>query len=169
MPISPYRFLWFALAVTGGCGGEPAPATVAATAISNSGAIATADAARQLQRVQINDLSITATVVPTLDLDASVTKRYGIERKQGLAMLLLTVRNAAGDAADDAGLQLQARAGSLVQAPQPVPLRRLGIDGYTDYVASVPMSAPGTLRVEVDAQKAGSRAQMRFARDFAPD
>lgn len=153
--------------VLAACGNSPTP-HVAANMADVTNANASADAARQLQRIQMNSLTIEATVVPTLDLDASVTQRYAIPRNQDTAMLLLTVRNATGDATDDAGLQLQARAGTLEQAPQPVQLRRLAIDGYTDYVASIPMRAPGTLRVEVDAQRSGSRAQMRFTRDFAP-
>lgn len=147
------------------CGGEPQP-QAASTA---STASASADAARQLQRMVINDIAIEANVIRTQDLDASVTQRYGIQRKDDTAMLLLTVRGPDGNAVLADGLQLQARVGDLQNVPQPLPLRRLHVDGYIDYVATIPIKTSSTLRLEVNARQGNARATMRFTRDFAPN
>lgn len=155
----PFAMLLGFGAVQGGCDAAPEP--------SRQTVVTTAEAAAT-HSVALGEQVITARVIPTRQLDASVTRRYGIDRDADRALLLITVRSASGDAIAADGLQLTAQAGELHAAPTAVALRTLQVDGFTDVVGTLQAKPPATLRIVIQAERGGARAQLTFTHDWLP-
>ncbi len=134
----------------------PAPTPAAAQA---TGADATA---------AINGIVVHASAMPTADLNDSVATRYGLARNPDQLLLLVTVRDANGDAAPMDAVKLQARAGVLPDAPAPLALRAIETNGLVDYIGTVPVHAPASVQFEIDATRGGAHSRMSFTRDLLP-
>lgn len=141
----------------GGCGANPQP-TPARMASSPA----------PTHSATLGEHVITAQVIPTRMLDASVTRRYGIDREEDRALLLITLRSAAGDAIAVDGLTLDAQAGELHASATPVPLRLLQVDGFTDYAGTLQATPPASLRIAIQAHLGDSRAELAFTHDWLP-
>ena len=146
-----------ALGVLGACGEDARP----------QGTSAQAAATQSVQALQLDELHLSARVIPTMQMEAAAADRYGIPRGEDVAMLLVLVRSAGGDAVADAGLQLNASVGELHVAPQPLPLQRLQVDAYVDYVGVIRASPPATLRITLEAARAGRQARIGFSHDLS--
>lgn len=157
--ILPFAMLLGLGPVLGGCDAAPEP--------SRQTVVTAADAA-ETHSVQLGEQVIAAQVIPTRLLDASVTERYGIDRDPDRALLLITVRSPSGDAIAVDGLQLTAQAGELHATPASIPLRPLQVDGFTDVVGTLQATPPATLRIAIQAERQGSRAELDFTHDWLP-
>ena len=137
------------------CSGNKAP--VPATAHANATASTT-----------VGGVTLQASTVALADLNDAIAARYGIERSGEGAMLLVTVRNAAGDVIDPGDLQLTATASVLPDPPKPMQLRAIQTDRMTDYLGVVQAKAPATIAFKLTATRGGSRADIATTADLQP-
>jgi len=152
-PIAP---LLLALAMTA-CTGEPAPVPA-----QPPGESAPINAARST----MGGITMEARLIDTASLSPAMAARYGIRQADDQWLLLITLRDAEGNGVPADSIRIEARASGLTEAPAPVALRTISVDGLTDLVGSVQAKPPATVRVEIDAVRDGARAQMRFSRDL---
>ena len=146
------------------CGGNapPAPPTSAS-----------ANSATQEAVSRIGDVTIRASAIPTSTLSEQVARQYGIARDNNTVMLLIGVRR--GDSAQETALpaQIIATATDLRGRKHMLDMRELrsgsGASALLDYVGTVEVSPPDTLRFDVQiVREGGATSQMQFSRDFYP-
>ena len=125
-----------------------------------------ANAPSQAATASLGDTRLQARLIRTSELTEPMAKRYGLTRSDDEWLLLISPRTATDDAAPLAGLTIEARAGTLIDAPAPVALRAVETAGFGDYIGVVKAKAPATLRIEIDARGNGGSAQMRFSREL---
>ena len=105
-------------------------------------------------------------LIDAATLGESMAKQYGITQADNTWLLLITLRDADGNGVAADSVQVDARAGGLTDAPAPIALRTISVNGLNDLVGTVQAKAPATIRVEIDAVRDGARAEMRFTRDL---
>lgn len=109
--------------------------------------------------------------VSTMDvanLNDTVAKRYAIERGSSGLMLLVTVRDAGGNGIDPGDLRLDASAGALSDAPKPLVLHPITIDGMTDYIGVFNATPPATVQFRISAVRNGARAEIATTAELYP-
>lgn len=154
-PLLPALILAFTLLP--GCGGE-VPRRPAAAA-----------AAPQQATVRVGDVTVRANAIQTSTLGAEVASRYGIVRDDRTVLLLVSVRQ--GPDGRDVSLpaQVQANVTDLRGGRKPLELRELRSGDLLDYVGTVQVSLPDTLRFDVDVVAAnGATATLQLEREFFP-
>jgi hypothetical protein len=114
----------------------------------------------------LGDAVVHASAVAMADLNPAVASNYGIASSESGLLLLVTVRNAAGDAIDAGDLRLQATAAPLGEVARTLELRRIQTGGLTDYVGEVRVAPPANVQFKLEAVRAGARAQMAFNADL---
>ena len=129
---------------------------------------ATATQANASASTSVGGVTLQTTTVAIKDLNAAVAGRYGIDRSREGVLLLVTVRNASGDGIDPGDLQLQATAGTLTEAPKPLPLRAIVTDGMTDYIGTFYSGAPASVQFRLTATRGGSRADIATTAELYP-
>ncbi|HRO27511.1 MAG TPA: DUF4426 domain-containing protein [Luteimonas sp.] len=148
-------------AVLAACGGNPS---------SRADLAAHAERARQPAELQVGDVRIHASLVPTASLNAAIAQRYGVAPGRNVHLLLVGVRR--GAVHDEASLpaRISTRARDLRGAWQDVPMRELRSDGFIDYVGAVRAAPPDTLSFEILVRRedAGATDVLRFDRDIFP-
>lgn len=143
---------------TAACGDRPSSTPRPATATQSQEAVS-----------RIGDVTIRANAVPTTSLDAQVARQYGIERGERTVMLLVGVRQ--GPEAQETALpaQVTATATNLSGQRQDIPLRELQSGELLDYVGTVDVALPDTVRFDLTIVRAdGARSTMQFSREFHP-
>lgn len=158
-PTATLACLFLATAV--GCGGGTVPPAPAASATSTGEAVARA-----------GDVTIRASVLPTAMLDERVARGYGIERSDRTAMLLVSVRRGPEGRETALPAQVLAKASDLRGRAHLVDMRELrsaGPDGLLDYVGTLEIDPPDTLRFDVQVTRQdGATSTMQFTREFHP-
>jgi len=142
------------------CGGGEPPAPPA----SPGAAGATQEAVSR-----IGDVTIRASAIPTSTLSEAVARQYGITRDKDTVMLLVGVRQ--GESAQETALpaNIVATASDLRGRKHVIEMRELRSGDLLDYVGTVDVSPPDTLRFDVQvARENGATSQMQFTRDFYP-
>ena len=137
------------------CSGDKAP--VPATAHANATASTT-----------VGGITLQTSTVALADLNDAVAARYGIARTGEGVMLLVTVRDAAGNGIDPGDLQLTATASVLPDPPKPLELRAIQTDGMTDYLGVVQARAPATIAFKITATRGGTRADIATTAELQP-
>jgi len=142
------------------CSANNAPATAASVAASASAEDAVA---------RVGDVTMHASVMQTSSLDAGVAKDYGITRSDNTVLLLIAVRKGA-DAQDTAlPATIAATATDLSGRKHVLAMRELRTGSLLDYVGTVDVTLPDTLRFDVEiVRENGDRSNMRFNREFFP-
>lgn len=143
---------------TAACGDRPASTPRPAGASQSQEAVS-----------RIGDVTIRANAVPTASLDAQVARQYGIERDDRTVMLLVGVRQ--GPEAQETALpaQITATATNLSGQRQDVALRELRSGELLDYVGTVDIALPDTVRFDLTIVRAGGASStMQFSREFYP-
>lgn len=116
----------------------------------------------------VGGATLQTSTVAIADLNDAVAARYGIDRaKEGL-LLLVTVRDAAGNGIDPGDLQLTARAGALPEPPRPLQLRTIRTGDMTDYIGVFTAKAPATVRFQLSATRSGARADIASTAELLP-
>lgn len=138
-----------------GCTGSAPPVT------------ASTQAAPQEAQVRVGDVVVHASVVPTSTLPDAAAKEYGLERGDGLAMLMVSARSPDGGPAP-AGVTITATAGPVNGVPEPVTLREVRSGDLVDRVGTVPIAPPETLRFDVVVNYGSATSTLQFTRDFFP-
>jgi len=139
------------------CNRTPAPA-----------AASRGDAAADNARMTLGDATLQASTVAIADLNAEVARRYGLDRSQDGVLLLVTLRDAAGNALAPGDLHLAATAAALGDPPHPLQLQSILVDGLTDYVGVFPAKPPATLQFRITAVRNGARADITTNADLQP-
>ena len=114
-------------------------------------------------------VSVRASVVPTASLNAAVAGQYGIEPDRRSAMLLVGVRQ--GPAMQETALpaRISASATDLRGARTTIDMREIRSGDFVDYVGTVRITPPETLRFELDIEHpAGAPSSLSFSRDIYP-
>ncbi|GAB3377877.1 DUF4426 domain-containing protein [Lysobacter fragariae] len=149
-----------------GCNGAQAPAPQPATQ---------ATASQQEAVSRIGDVTIRASVLPTASLAAEIADQYGITRDEGTVMLLVGVRQGPDMQESALPAQITATATDLRGRRQDIVMRELRSgDASTgsallDYVGTVEVSMPDTLRFDVViVREGGASSTMQFTREFYP-
>jgi len=149
----------FALAACGRS--EPAAPTTSASSTSASSAAASTSAT-------IGGVTLQTSTVAIADLNDAVAQRYGIDRAREGVLLLVTVRDAAGNAAEPGDLQLTATAGTLTDPPKPLELRGIRTEGMTDYIGVFHATPPASVQFRLTATRGGSRAEIATTAELYP-
>lgn len=126
-------------------------------------------AAQQEAVSRIGDVTVRASVVPTQSLSEEVARTYGLPRRPGTLMLLVGVRQ--GPEAQETSLPatVTAVATDLGGRRQPIALRELRSGELLDYVGTLEVTPPDTLRFDVTVvREGGARSDMQFTREFHP-
>jgi len=137
------------------CSGDKAPVPAKAHAASTTS-------------TTVGGVTLQTSTVALADLNDAVAARYGIERTGEGVMLLVTVRDAAGNGIDPGDLQLSATSAVLPDPPKPLELRAIRTDGMTDYLGVVQASAPATTAFKLTAVRGGSRADIATTAELQP-
>ncbi|HLT43579.1 MAG TPA: DUF4426 domain-containing protein [Luteimonas sp.] len=157
-----HGMLSFALAGSmAACDGDPS---------SRADLAAHAEAARQPAELQIGDVTIRASLVPTASLSPAIAQRYGVEPEHGAQLLLVGVRQGPVHEETSVPAQVTARARDLRGVWQDVPIHEVRSEGFIDYAGTARVSPPDTLTFEISVRHAGADAPalLRFSRDVLP-
>lgn len=124
-------------------------------------------AAQTEATASLGDTVLRANAMPSMALAEAVAAQYGIDRKPGSVMLLVSLRDSKVDAALRAGVT--ATATDLLGKRQTIGMREIRNGEFVDYVGSASVIAPDTLRFDIEAMPEGKPAMtLRFNRDFFP-
>ena len=143
------------LLVVAACSGDkaPTPAKAHATATAST---------------TVGGVTLQTSTVALADLNDAVATRYGIDRSTDGIMLLVTVRDAAGNGIDPGDLQLVVNASALPDPPTPLALRAIQTDGMTDYLGVVNAKAPATVTFKLIATRGGARSDIATTAELQP-
>lgn len=137
--------------------------------VASSAVVANASAAGQARTsTSVGGATLETSTVALADLGQAVAARYGIDTRNEGMLLLVTVRDAAGDAIDAGDLQLQATSAVLPEAPKPLELRRIETAGMTDYIGVVQARAPASIQFRLTATRGGARADIATTSELQP-
>jgi Domain of unknown function (DUF4426) len=155
------RLLTFALSaiLLAGCGGEdrPKPARVLTEPVQE--AVST-----------VGDITVRANVIRTSQLNEAMARQYGIERSERRVMLLVAVRK--GPEGQDTAVPatIVAKVSRLTGGGEPIAMREQRVGELLDYVGTLEIAPPETLRFDLDiVREGGARSSMQFTRDFLPE
>ena len=116
----------------------------------------------------VGGVTLQTSSVALADLNATIAQRYGIDAgKEGL-LLLVTVRDAAGNGIDPGDLQLAATAGVLPDPPKPLALRAIRNGDMTDYIGVLEAKAPASVQFRLTATRGGSRSDIASTAELYP-
>ncbi|XQA73594.1 DUF4426 domain-containing protein [Xanthomonas sacchari] len=111
-------------------------------------------------------LRVHYNALPTLAMSEDVTRRYGIAREADTALVMIALRTLHGGEEAPAVGTVEAVATDLSGQRQPVALRAVRTDAYTDYVGTVRSSTHDQLRFVVQVRSADGSGTVRFTRNF---
>ncbi|MBK6333181.1 MAG: DUF4426 domain-containing protein [Thermomonas sp.] len=139
------------------CSGDQAPTPAVAMPAASAAASTT-----------VGGATLQASTVAIADLNATVAGRYGIDLAEEGVLLLVTVRDSAGNGIDPGDLRLTATAGTLAEAPKPLDLRAISTDGMTDYIGVFRAVAPASVHFRLSATRSGARADIGTTAELQP-
>lgn len=140
-------------ALLAGCGGAaPAPQ---------------GNAAQEPAVLQLGDLTLRASAVPTTLLGEAAARQYGVDRDPRNVLLVIGLRRARAGGEISLPARVEARATDLLGRGQPLALREVRSDGFIDYVGVARISPPETVRFDIRVEADGAAPlELRFSRDF---
>ena len=150
-------FIIVACLALAACGRGETVAPASSTATSTASATTT-----------VGGVTLHTSTIAIADLNDTVATRYGIDRAQEGLMLLVTVRDAAGNGIEPGDLRLTATAAALPDPPKPLELRAIGTDGMTDYIGLLQARAPASVQFKLIATRGGSRADIATSAELYP-
>lgn len=150
-------FIIVACLALAACGRGDTTAPASSTATSTASATTT-----------VGGVTLHTSTIAIADLNDTVATRYGIDRAQEGLMLLVTVRDAAGNGIEPGDLRLTATAAALPDPPKPLELRAIGTDGMTDYIGLLQARAPASVQFKLTATRGGSRADIATSAELYP-
>ncbi|QCO67222.1 DUF4426 domain-containing protein [Luteimonas yindakuii] len=112
------------------------------------------------------DLTVRASVVPTLATSEAAAREYGIERDAHSLLLMIGVRRGDDHAERAVPARVTATAVDLRGVRHDVPLREVAVGDLTDHIGVVRVTPPDTLRFLVEARTGdGEVTQLQFSRE----
>jgi hypothetical protein len=138
------------------CGRDPAPARPAPPAAPAS------------TSTTVGGVTLQTSTVAIADLNDAVAQRHGIDRSQDGILLLVTVRDAAGNGIDPGDLRLSATAATLPDPPKPLDLRAIQTEGMTDYLGVLRATPPASVQFRLAATRNGAHADIATTAELHP-
>lgn len=142
-----------------GCGGSQAPTPAANATVSTGAGIRTAT---------VGDATLQASAMAIAHLNEATAHRYGLDRHQDGALLVVTVRDADGNALPVGDLQLTATATVPPDPPRGLQLQPIQTDGLTDYIGVFAARPPASVQFRVTAIRNGARTEMTTTAELYP-
>ena len=119
--------------------------------------------------LRTGDVTVRATTLPTVRLNDAMARQYEVERRADSVLLVVGMRRGSATQETSVPGRVTALASDLLGNRKTIALREVRSDGYIDYVGTVPVSMPDTLRYEIIAAPDGAPvATLRFHRDYFP-
>lgn len=150
-------FLLATVLAIAACGGAPTPQAATPSSTANEAVS------------RIGDVTIRASVMQTSTLNEAVAREYGIIRDERTVLLLVAVHQ--GPEANESALpaQITATATDLRGGKHDIAMRELRSGDLLDYVGTVDVSLPDTLRFDLAiVREGGASSTMQFSREFYP-
>ncbi|MGY4516798.1 DUF4426 domain-containing protein [Lysobacter sp. HA18] len=141
--------------------------TLAACSSDAPPVTASTSTASQEAEARVGDVVVHASVVQTSTLDEAVAREYGLERSDRSAMLLVSPRDAKGDA-PPSKVDISATVAPVGGAAQSIDLREVRVGDLVDHVGTVDIAPPETLKFDVTVRYGSATSTMSFTRDFFP-
>ena len=116
----------------------------------------------------VGGATLQVSTMAVTDLNDAVARRYAIDRSSTGILLLVTVRDAAGEGIELGDLHLDVVAGALLDAAKPLTLHPITTGGMTDYIGVFNASPPATVQFKVSAVRNGARAEIATNADLYP-
>ena len=147
------------------------PSALALTACGRDAAVpatplAAAPAATSV--TSVGGATLQASAVAIANLNETVATRYGLDRSHDGALLLVTLRDADGNALPPDDLRLTATATVLPDPPKPLALQPIAVDGMTDYIGVFAIRPPASVQFRVTAIRGGARAEIATSAELYP-
>ena len=120
------------------------------------------------QAASVGGATLQASTVALADLTPAVASRYGIATGSEGVLLLVTVRDADGNALAPGDLALQATASVLPDPPAPLALREIRTGELVDYIGEVRAKAPASVQFRLSATRGGLRAEIATTAELHP-
>jgi len=111
-------------------------------------------------------LRVYYNLLPTLAMNDSVARSYGVQRRADQALLVVALRQRGGTEELPVDGTVTATATDLSGRQQQIVLRTVKTGAYTDHVGSVQISDHDTLRLAVQVAAGGNTGTLRFERGF---
>jgi hypothetical protein len=111
-------------------------------------------------------LRVYYNLLPTLAMNESVARSYGVQRSADQALLVVALRQRNSTEDQPIAGNVTAMATDLSGRRQQIVLRTVTTGAYTDHVGSVQISEHDTLRFAVQVAAAGDNGSLRFERAF---
>ena len=131
----------------------PAPALPAATTTATA---------------TVGGATLQVSAVAIANLNPKMAARYGFDPSHDGVLLLVTLRDASGEALPAGDLKLTATASVLPDAPRPLDLQPINVDELIDYVGVFPARPPASVRFHVTATRSGARAELDTTAELYP-
>ena len=116
----------------------------------------------------VGGATVQASTMDVANLNPQVAARYGISRTNPGLILLVTVRDARGNAIEPGDLRMQASASALPDAPKALPLHPITTDQMTDYVGVFNATPPATVQFRISVVRNGARVEIATTGELYP-
>jgi hypothetical protein len=111
-------------------------------------------------------LRVYYNLLPTLAMNESVARSYGVQRSTDQALLVVAMRQRNSGQEQPIDGTVVATATDLSGRRQQILLRTVKTGAYTDHVGSVQISDHDTVRLDLQVAAAGDTGVLRFERSF---
>ena len=139
------------------CGRDAATPATPATAMPFTTSVTT-----------VGGATLQASAIAIANLNEATATRYGLDRSHDGALLLVTLRDADGNALPPDDLRLTATATVLPDPPKPLELQPIAVDNMTDYVGVFAVRPPASVQFRVTAIRGGARAELATGAELYP-
>jgi hypothetical protein len=111
-------------------------------------------------------LRVHYNALPTLSLNESVAREYGVTRDAGSAMLVIAIRRLQNGEETGAEGEVSAEAFDLQGARQHIRFSAVKTGQYTDHIGIFTIHARDSYRFEVTIKADGRTGKVKFQRNF---
>lgn len=148
------------------CGGGGSATGGAAGPAANPAGGPAPGSAQQVE-ARVGTATVHAVAMQTSTIPESVAREHGIERRDGLVMLMVSPRRGPAGSVESVPMTVRATATGMQGRVQPMEMREVRPNGLLDYVGTVPVEMPDTVRFEIQVTSPeGARETLRLTRDF---
>jgi len=115
---------------------------------------------------QFGSLRVRYNALPSLAVNDTMARVYGIERAAGKAMVIVALRQVQGTEEQPAQGQISGVATDLSGRRQPIAFRQIRTGDYLDQVGVVEISRDDSLRFMLEVRSPQGGGTVRFERSF---
>ena len=115
---------------------------------------------------EFGDLRVHYNALPTLSLNESVAREYGVTREAGSAMVVVALRRVANGEERATEGTVSADAYDLQGKRQHIDFSAVKTGDYTDHIGRFAINARDSYRFEVKVESGGRSEVVKFQRNF---